>query len=278
MNKLKVSDFSLKHTLECGQFFLYELEKTAKDNFYYVLHKNIYFKIKQESNTLIYENIDEKDLINFFSLELDLNTLTSDFNDEYLLIALEKYWGMRLIRQDLWQCMIGFVCSSASNIPKIKNNLKLISNFFGEEKYLNGKKYHTFPKPGGINDLEKLKEAKTGYRAKFIFEINNIIIENPNLLNEIKKADYKTSKKLLIELPGIGSKVADCICLFALGHKEAFPIDTWVKQIIEKLYLKREAKNLKEIENYIEKNFDGHKGLKQQYLFYYMRNKKIIEK
>ncbi|MCA9497391.1 MAG: hypothetical protein KC589_10710 [Nanoarchaeota archaeon] len=269
MEEILVLDFSLKYTLECGQYFLYEL---FEDGFYYVLYKNFYFKIKQKDNRLYFEGILKKDLIFFFSLDENLNELTSDFDDEHLLLALEKYWGMRLIRQDLWQCIIGFVCSSASNIPKIKNNLNLISKFFGNEKILEGKKYHTFPLAGEINDLIKLKEAKTGYRAKFIFEINNIILKNPNLLEKIENSDYITSKKLLMELPGIGSKVADCVCLFALGHKEAFPIDTWVKQIIEKLYLKRKAKNLKEIEDYIKGNFYGHKGLKQQYLFHYIRN------
>ena len=261
MNELKISDFSLEHTLNSGQFFLYTLNEK---NFYEIIHSDNKFKIRQKGNTLIYEGINEKDLIHFFSLDVDLNKLTNNFNDEYLLIALEKYWGLRLIRQDLWQCLIGFVCSSASNIPKIKTNLKLMIKEFSDDE--------TFPKPSQLNNLEKLKKCKTGYRAKYIYEINNIVKENPNLLEEIKKQDYKNSKELLMKFPGVGSKVADCICLFALNHKEAFPIDTWVKQIIEKLYLKKETKNLKEIENFVNNYFKGHKGIKQQYLFHYARN------
>lgn len=269
MNIIKVNNFSLLHTLENGQFFSYEMI----DDFYYINTLNNVFKIKQENNTLIYQGIGENSLIDFFSLDEDLNKQIDDFNDEYLKIALEKYWGMRLIRQDLWQCIIGFVCSSCSNIVKIKKNMKLISSTFGEKLILDGKEFYSFPKPGQIDDLEKLKDAKTGYRAEYIYEINKIVKENPGILNEIKSADYITSKKLLMSLPGIGPKVADCICLFGIGHKEAFPIDTWVKKVIEELYLKRKAKNLKEIEQFIEDYFDGHRGLKQQYLFHYMRNK-----
>ncbi len=267
MKEIQVTDFSLLHTIECGQFFLYE----KIEEFYYVINSNIVFKVKQENNTLFYDGISERELINFFNLDLNLKELTTDFLDEHLLIALEKYWGLRLINQDLWQCIIGFVCSSASNIPKIKNNLKLICENFGEKVIFDDKEFYTFPNPSNINNLDKLNLCKTGYRSKYIYEINNILISKPDLLDKIERSSYETSKILLMELPGIGSKVADCICLFALSHKDAFPIDTWVKQIIEKLYLKREAKNLKEIEIYIKDNFDGHKGLKQQYLFHYAR-------
>lgn len=272
MKHFQISDFSLEHTLDSGQFFMYEYN--IEDNFYYVVDLGNIFKVKQDidTQTLIYDGIEEKRLIEFFSLDINLKDFTLDFSDKHLLLALEKYWGLRLLRQDLWQCMIGFVCSSASNIPKIKKNLRLISQFFGEEYAIDDKIFYTFPSPGSINNLEKLIDAKTGYRAKYIFEINNIVKQNPSLLDEIKSMEYIDAKKELMKLPGIGSKVADCICLFGLGHKEAFPIDTWVIQIIEKLYLKRKAKNLKEIENFIKDFFQGHRGLKQQYLFHYMRN------
>ena len=261
MNKYDVKDFSLFHTLDCGQFFLYKLRE---DNFYEIINGPSKFIVKQEKDILYYQGISKNDLVSFFGLNEDIDKLLENENDEHLLLAIEKYWGLRLMKQDLWQTIISFVCSSASNIPKIKMNLRLIIEKFSCDG--------TFPKSGSLNNLEKLKECKTGYRAKFIYSINQAITENPNLLFEISNSDYKTSKKLLMELDGIGSKVADCICLFALNHKEAFPIDTWVKQIIEKLYLKREAKNLKEIEEYIKSNFNkGNIGLKQQYLFHYAR-------
>lgn len=260
MEKLKIKDFSLEHTLDSGQFFLYE----KLEDYYLITQRNKVFKVKQEKNLLFYQGIEKKDLIHFFNLDLDLNQITIAFkDDQYILLALEKYWGLRLINQDLWQCIIGFVCSSASNIPKIKNNLRLISKYFTNN--------NTFPSPGEIDNLEKLKEAKTGYRAKYIFQINEMVKINSKMLDEIKNSNYKEAKELLMKFPGVGSKVADCICLFSLGHQEAFPIDTWVKQIIEKLYLKRKAKNLREIEEYIKDNFKGHKGLAQQYLFHYAR-------
>lgn len=268
MKQIFVKDFSLEHTIENGQFFTYEKE----NNYYYITHKDIIFKVKQEKNILVYDNIKEKDLINFFNLDLDLKDALKEIDDKHLLLALEKYWGLRLINQDLWQTIISFICSSASNIPKIKTNLKLISKYFGNKIIFDNKEYYTFPKPGKIDNIEKLKQAKTGYRAKYIYETNKIIKQNPKLLDEIKNANYKDAKKILMTLPGIGTKVADCICLFSLGHQEAFPIDTWIKQILEELYLEKQTKTIKELEEFIEKHFNENKGLKQQYLFHWARH------
>lgn len=269
MKKIIIENFSLMHTLDSGQFFSYELI----DDFYYITTPDTIFKIKQENNTLLYEGIKEKKLIRFFSLDVNLKEHTDNFDDQYLLEALEKYRGLRIMRQDLWQCIIGFVCSSCSNIVKIKKNMRMICEFFGNTTIIDGKEFYTFPKPGEIDDIKKLRDAKTGYRAEYLSQIYEIIKNNPSILDDIKTADYKTSKKLLMSFPGIGPKVADCICLFGVGHNEAFPIDTWVKKIIEELYLKRKAKNIKEIEEFIENYFDGNRGLKQQYLFHHMRNK-----
>lgn len=271
MKKIKITDFSLKHTLECGQFFYYIFDE--KTYFYYIVNKNEIFKVKQEKDILFYEGISKEKLIYFFSLDIDLKEITKDFDqDKYLLLSLEKYFGMRLIRADFEQCLISFVCSSASNIPKIQKNIFLLSENFGKKHTFDSKTFYTFPNLEDINDIEKIKNSKTGFRSKYILEIAKFAKENKLFFENIKKANYEDSKKMLITLPGIGNKVADCISLFSLNHSEAFPIDTWVKQIIEQLYLKKDAKNLKEIEKYIQKKFTKNKGIKQQYLFHFARN------
>jgi N-glycosylase/DNA lyase len=134
LKQIGTKDFSLEHTIDCGQFFLYEKNET--DQFYYIIQNDNIFKIKQQGDTLLYRgtpNVTDEFITHFFSLDEDLNERTKTFTDSVLTEALEKYWGLRNIRQDLWQCMIGFVCSSASNIPKIKNNLKLLCENFGDK-------------------------------------------------------------------------------------------------------------------------------------------------
>jgi len=271
MNQIKIKDFSLKHTMESGQFFLYEKKD---DDFYYIIQNDNIFKIKQENNTLFYKgtkNINKEFITHFFSLDEDLQEQTKTFEDKILTTALEKYWGLRHIKQDLWQCMIGFVCSSRSSIPKIQNNLKLISQTFGTKIEFDGKTFHTFPTYNQINNLEKLNQCKTGYRTRFIYSICHKLQKNDNLI-QIKQENYENSKKLLLEFLGIGEKVADCICLFALNHKESFPIDTWIHQIIKQLYLNKEETTIKEINKFIQTQFKKNKGLAQQYLFHYARH------
>lgn len=271
LKTIQVTDFNLEHTIDCGQFFLYEFNK--EDQFYYIIENDKVFKIKQIDNTLFYngtKNVTEQFITHFFSLDEDLQQRTKNFTDKILTQALEMYWGLRNIRQDLFQCMIGFVCSSASNIPKIKNNLRLICKNFGDEIDFEGNKYHTFPTPQQINNLEMIKECKTGYRAKFIYSICQQL-QKDNNLEQIKTQNYLDSKKSLMEFMGIGTKVADCICLFALCHKESFPIDTWIIQIIEQMYLDGEKHTIKQIDQFIQKQFKENKGLAQQYLFHWAR-------
>jgi len=266
MNKIEIDNFNLKETLDSGQFFLYYLI----NDFYYIVHLDTIFKVKQEGDFIFYDNILEEDLISFFNLNVDYYEIYDTFNDEYLLEALNKYKGLRIIKQDFWQCLVGFVCSSCSNIPKIKKNLELISKFFGSKVIYDDMTFYTFPSVGNLIDLDKLIEAKTGYRAKYLYEINKIL-KDKSLIDKIKILDYLESKKELMNFPGIGSKVADCICLFSLGHLEVFPIDVWTKRVVEDLYLKKES-NTKEIEKFIKNHFKNNLGIKQQYLYHYIRN------
>lgn len=270
MNTIIVNDFSLEYTLDSGQFFYYKLI----DDFYYIVQNDTIFKIRQNENKLFYlgVNVDDNYIMNFFGLNDNLKALTDDFKQDYYLnLAREKYYGLRSQNLDLWQTIVSFVLSSASNIPKIQMNIILLSEYFGERIEFDGLIFYTFPKIGSFNNLDKIKEAKTGFRAKYLFAINDLISKNPDILSKIKSSNYLVAKKLLMQFPGIGSKVADCICLFSLNKKEVFPVDTWVKQIIEKLYLKRNAKNLLEIEKCINDTFIVNKGIKQQYLFLWAR-------
>ncbi len=272
MKNLKVKDFSLEHTLNCGQFFLY---KKINDYFYIIFSEKI-IKIRQKDLILEYDGIEEKDLIFLFSLDIDLKEFKNTCkNDKHLLFALEKYWGLRIMRQDLWQTIIAFICSSAASVEKIQKNLFLLSENFGEKIIFDNIEFYLFPKVSRINDLEKIINSKIGYRAKYILNFNNYLEKNENFLSELKKLNYLEAKKTLMEFMGIGPKIADCICLFGLYHNEAFPIDRWIKLIIEELYLENKSKNIKEIENYLQKNFQGNIGLKQQYLFHYIRNNGI---
>jgi len=266
MGEIEVNNFSLKYTIESGQFFRYY----PIDGWYYIVSRNNVFKIKQEDNKLIYEG----DCNEFFIREfLGLN----DNMDEFIKFAknkdlnkfLEKYPGIRIMKQDLWQCLVSFVCSSASNVKKIQLNLNLLSQYFGKQIKYDNKIFYSFPEPRSLNDLEKLKEAKTGYRANFLFNINNMVDET--FIRNLRLVKYEKAKEILTSLPGVGEKVADCVLLFSLGHKNAFPVDVWIKRMMEELYFSGEKTSIKKIREFAEEEFGEHCGYVQQYLFHYGR-------
>src|SRR3989344_6702919 len=211
---------NVQFTLESGQVFRYWKES----NGYCVVHGKHSFFVGLDGR---YSGISADDFNTFFRMDEDYNAIVSALvQDDVLKNALTAYPGLKLLRQDPWECTISFLCSSATNIPRIQRDLNNIARVFGHEN--NG--VHYFPKIGEIDDVEKLKQCGTGYRAKFIHAVNGIVTRRFFL--QLKKMDYETAHDALMELPGIGPKIADCILLFSCDQMSAFPIDTWMEKVL----------------------------------------------
>jgi N-glycosylase/DNA lyase len=190
---------------------------------------------------------------------------------------MRRYPGLRLIRQDPWECLMSYVCSSASNIPKIQKNIELMSQCFGKKQRYQDHIFYTFPEIGDIHCKKTLKTCSVGYRDRYLHEINNIV--DRNFFTRLRKRSYHDAKDVLMELPGVGPKVADCVCLFSLDHLDAFPVDVWVKRIMTELYGKEMRKsyaaiNEKNIMLFARDHFGDYAGYAQQYLFHLRRSDK----
>lgn len=257
----------LEHTLESGQLFRY----FQKNNWWYIQTGDKVFKLRSEKNLLHYEgNIDEQYLREFLRLHDDVDAMVKRHStDNRLKEAFEKYRGLRITRQDPWECIVSFLCSSASNIPKIKMNVHHMSKTYGKEIVFDDMTFYTFPKLGVLNDMAVLKEAKTGFRAKYIHATNKLLTQQR--IEEIQKAPYEQAKQFLMECPGIGEKVADCILLFGFGKMEAFPVDTWMHKIMTQWYIRKKKTPPHKIAAYARRKFGSDAGYVQQYLFYYSR-------
>ena len=273
MNKTKFfatnTNFSLFKTITSGQFFNYYYDETSK--VFTIINGEIIFTLFQESKVLYFQSnnsqIDKQYVENFLGLDFDINSLEL-FEDEIFQNAYKNNKDLRVMNIDLFQTIISFVCSSAANISKIQKNIQLISQSFGE--YDSTYKVYSFPRPEQINLIDKLLECKVGYRAKFILKISEIFAQNPHILEDLHKYSYEQAHTLLCSLPGIGSKVANCICLFALKHYEAFPVDVWIKKILIDEY--KFTGNEKELEHKAKLHFGNLAGYYQQYLFQYIRD------
>ena len=203
--------------------------------------------------------------------------------DKTVKKAVKEYEGLRLFRQDPFQCLISFIISSNSNIQKIKNSLEKITKKFGKKVKIQKKEFFLFPEPEKIANatIDEIKSCGVGYRAPFIKEAAKMVILKKIDFEYLKKCNYHEAKKNICLVPGIGNKVADCIMLFSLNKLESFPLDTWMIKILEKYYSKEfkiETKTItqKQYELLHEKivNYFGpYCGYAQQYLFKMEREK-----
>lgn len=200
----------------------------------------------------------------YFDLENDYSSYIEVINprDTYLNSAAAYGSGIRILRQDLWEMIVSFLISQQNNIVRIRRCIQNICEKYGEEKTLpDGYTYFAFPTPEALASLEEddLKPCNLGYRSKYVVRAAQSVVSGEINLEVISEMNYKKAREELLRFFGVGEKVADCICLFALHHLQAFPIDTHINQALEKHY-KRGFPN---------RRYKGFQGVMQQYIFYY---------
>jgi N-glycosylase/DNA lyase len=258
------------HSINSGQVFLWEKIDTK---WYGIDGKRI---LVLENSQKFKKNT--KYEFNFFRLDDNFGKISDELkNDNYVGNALKMFPGLRLLRQNPFQCYISFIVSSNSNIPNIKSRLQNLCKTFGRKKIVDGKEFFLFPEPSDLANASILdiKKCGLGYRAKPVKTASLSVLNGKIDFDFLKKIDYHTAKEELTEVFGIGNKVADCILLFSLEKLEAFPLDRWMLRILQKYYSKEfqiSTKTLTEKtydqlhENVVE-HFGSYAGYAQQFLF-----------
>ena len=214
----------------------------------------------------------------FFRLDDNFEKISNDLkNDNHVRNALKMFPGLRLIRQNPFQCYISFIVSSNSNIPNIKSRLQNLCKTFGRRKMVDGKEFFLFPEPSDLANASVLdiKKCGLGYRAKAVKTASLSVLDKKIDFDFLKKIDYHTAKEELIKVFGIGNKVADCILLFSLEKLEAFPLDRWMLRILQKYYSKEfqistktlTEKTYDQLHENIVEHFGSYAGYAQQFLF-----------
>jgi N-glycosylase/DNA lyase len=269
--KIKVEDFNLQYTLESGQCF--NFNKVSYNKYSGVI-KDKFITIEQVNDILkidSFPNIKEIEIREYFNLDINYeNILIQLAKDKNISKIIEKYRGLRVINQDEYECMFSYIISSFNSIQKIKKTIAYLSKHLGER--ITGDVY-SFPNIEKLKnaDIKILREAKLGYRDKYIKESAFKIINENIDIYDIKNLDYTTAKKKLKEFPGIGDKVADCTMLYSMNFHNAFPIDTWINK-----YLTFNFKNNKEGKEILQKKFNGFSGWAQLFIFTDIRSIKNI--
>lgn len=284
-NKIKIQglkDFEPKHIFECGQCFRWK--RNDDDSYTYIAKKKV-VNVKKEEDYVIFTNTTVEDFNNLWCDYFDLNRDYGHIkevlsNDEILADATIFGHGIRILKQNPWEILISFIISANNRIPMIKKSIKTLSEQYGE--YIgeyNGEKYYAFPTVEKLAELkeEDIRACYTGFRAKYVLGAARRILEQNIDLYKIKDMTTEEGREILMKFSGIGPKVADCILLFSMDKMDAFPIDIWVKRVMEYFYLKEDTK-LKDIQSYATEKFGEYAGIAQQYLFYYAREKNIGKK
>jgi N-glycosylase/DNA lyase len=223
--------FDLDFSLCCGQVFRWSKVGVW---WYGVVGENV-FKIRQCGTELEFENVSEEFVWYYFGLCDDLEEISECISrDDYIRKALHRLQGLRIVRQKPWECLISFICATYKSIAAIELMLGKLSLKFGEKKHFDGFDFFLFPTVEKLAfACEKdLQECGLGYRAKYVQATAQKVLEGDINLEALKTLPYIEARKTLVEFPGVGLKVADCVLLFSLEKFEAFPVDVWVKRVL----------------------------------------------
>ncbi len=284
-----IYDLNLKDTFTCGQCFRwYENEDASytgviKDGVLNIIIKNKKIAVSGLFDDNMKQSDFEKIVKDYLDFGRDYKEIQKVIskNDDSMKEAIKFGKGIRILNQDPWEMLISFITSACNNIPRISKTIDNISKKYGKRIKVDDAKnpnlrreFYLFPTPNelGKASVEDLRGCNLGFRDKYVFEATKKVLTKELDLNSLKNMDYMKAKKELSKIAGVGSKVADCILLFSYSKMEAFPVDTWIKQIMNEIYI--DSKNAKKIEEYAHNKFGEYAGIAQQYLFYYKRENK----
>ena len=261
---------NVENSINSGQVFLWK----KNEKYWYGVNGQDVLKIDNSGNIKSYQN----NKIDFFRKKDDIEKIIKSISkDSVTKEAVKQYLGLRILEQDPFQCLISFIVSSNSNIPKIKLNLENISKKFGKKIKFQNQEFFLFPNPKKLAkiSINEITSCGVGYRAKFIKEAAKIIDKKEIDFDYLKKCDYQDAKENICQIPGVGNKVADCVLLFSLDKLEAVPLDRWIIRILGKYYAKKfemKTKTITEkqydiLHKKIVDHFGPFAGYSQQFLF-----------
>jgi N-glycosylase/DNA lyase len=238
--------FNLPYTLDSGQAFRW----SEKGNYWYGVMGGGVLKVRQEGASLLCssssEHLDTQAVYHYFALDEDLERiLSSIMKDSNITEAVQTFYGLRIMKQDIWECLLSFVVATNSNIPRIKGMVAQLCERFGEPIDFEEERFWLYPTPERLAEasVADLVSCGLGYRANFVKSVGEAVHEGRMNLDELRLHDYQRAKELLTgevlgkkTLMGIGPKVADCVLLFSCEKDSAFPIDVWIAKVLARSY------------------------------------------
>lgn len=264
-NFLKIfgkDDFNAEHILECGQIFSYK----KIENGFLVLSADKKCEIVETDDGFLIKTTAPTYFENFFDLKTDYGGIKKKLEKFDIMKEPIKFgYGIRILKQNLFETLISFIVSANNNIKRIQMILNRMREKFGTKI----SDFYAFPTQTQLLSAteDDFTQMGAGYRAKYLFKVVRQVDEK--ILDDWKNLPTKELRNKLISLAGVGPKVADCVLLFGYGRGDVFPVDTWIAKMYNKYYVKLE--NREQIRQNLTEQFGELSGYAQQYLFYFMR-------
>jgi N-glycosylase/DNA lyase len=274
-----IERYDLDATLSSGQAFRWK----CVDGWWEGVIAEHWVRLKIGGDELVAESVetvgDWQWLRHYLQLDVNLPAITSTFpNDEPMQASLNSCQGLRLLRQEPWECLASFICSSTKQIVQIQQIIGELCKSFGTALPVptGHATVYRFPTVEQIASLTEpqLRGCKMGFRAPYLLGTAKAIVNGDVDLEAIRKMELGRAREELLKFPGVGLKIADCVLLFAYGFDQAFPVDVWIMKAVQQLYFPKRKVSINRLRRFTETHFGSHAGYAQQYLFHYMRVKK----
>lgn len=256
-------DFCPEHILECGQIFSYE----KRDGFWEVLSADKRAEIYENEEGFLIKTDSPQYFENFFDLKTDYAEIKRKLSKYPILKEPIKFgYGIRILKQNLFEMLISFIVSANNNIKRIQLILNRLREEFGQDM----RGYHAFPTREQLlkASVEDFSRLGAGYRDKYLFKVLRQV--DADVLQSWQTLTTSELRAKLISLAGVGPKVADCVLLFGFGRGDVFPVDTWIEKMYNRYY--ENLENREKIRFALTDEFGLFSGFAQQYLFYFMRS------
>lgn len=275
-----VCDFDIAEILECGQCFNFNC---LGDHDYELVAYKSYLHVRQEGQRVIFYDTSLDAFTSvwkaYFDLDTDYGMIKKSLieADDRLAEAIEAKKGIRIIKQDFFETLISFIISQNNNIPRIKKIIQTLSCRYGAcTLSVPGREIYAFPELEAMKAVteEELRALKVGFRAPYIVDAVSKVAGGTIDETCLRNMSTAEARSCLMSIKGVGEKVANCVLLFGLGRMDAFPVDVWMKRIMEHMYFEGDTKK-ETIESFACEKFGSLAGYAQQYLFFYGKEKGI---
>lgn len=271
-----VSHYDLAATLASGQAFRWRRDDGAWIG---VIDRH-WVRLQADESQLIAHTAkpvgDWHWLTHYLQLDLELSAVLATFpTDDAMQSAVSACQGLRLLRQDPWECLASFILSSTKQIVQIQQIISLVCERFGEtlavpEGFAPASAFPTPERLAAVSERE-LRDCKMGFRAPYLLATARAVAADEIDLTRLHSLSVGEARAELVKLPGVGPKIADCVLLFAYGFQAAFPVDVWVMKALRQLYFPKRRPSRDRLHRFTQTYFGCNAGYAQQYLFHYMR-------